>query len=115
METTDDLFFEDFESLQDVTGDDYMVLLLIPGRKKGSIRMLTRQLGWAPILLVRYLIRDASLLEQAIVPGTGDKQALLASFRMVRRLKSRLPGLRIVPSQDFCARDAIARATRRAA
>lgn len=73
--------------------------------------MLIRRADWDPILLVGDLSYEASLLEQDIVPGTGDKKALLASFAKVRRLKDRLPGLTIVASHDFSAKEAISHAT----
>ena len=73
--------------------------------------LLIRQEPWDPILLVGDLTYETALLEQNIVPGTGDKEALLASFAKVRRLKRRLPGLAIVASHDPTAVDAVARAT----
>ena len=66
--------------------------------------------GWHPILLVADLTYEAALLEQEVVPGTGDKDTLLASFAKVRPLKERLPGLEIVASHDFGAQSALARA-----
>ena len=64
-----------------------MILLPTPGHTRGSMSMLIRQEGWDPILLVGDLTYEAALLEKDIVPGTGDKEALLASFAKVRRLK----------------------------
>lgn len=115
FETTDDPLFEGFDWIYDVAGDGSMILLPTPGHTKGSISMLIRQQDWAPILLVGDLTYETALLEQDIVPGTGDKEALLASFEKVRRLKARLPGLEIVASHDFGAQDAITRATGRTA
>ena len=112
---TNDPLFESFEGIHDVAGDGSMILLPTPGHTKGSISMLIRQQGWAPILLVGDLTYETALLEQDIVPGTGDRDTLLASFEKVRRLKERLPDMEIVASHDFGARDAIARATRRTA
>ena len=89
-----------------------MILLPTPGHTAGSMSMLIRQDGWDPILLVGDLTYETVLLEQDVVPGTGDRQALLASFENVRRLKARLPGLEVVASHDFGAQEAIARATR---
>lgn len=57
-----------------------MILLPTPGHTAGSMSMLIRQEGWEPILLVGDLTYEAALLEKDIVPGTGDKDALLASF-----------------------------------
>ena len=49
----------------------------------------------------------------SIVPGTGDRETLLASFANVRRLKERLSGMEIAASHDFAAEAAVARATHR--
>lgn len=108
---TDDPLFEGFDGIHDVAGDGSMVLLPTPGHTAGSMSMLVRRDGWDPILLVGDLTYETALLEKDIVPGTGDREALLASFAQVRRLKDRLPGLAIVASHDFGAEAAIARAT----
>lgn len=84
-----------------------------PGHTPGSLSLLLRQEGWDPILLVRDLTYETALLEQDVVPGTGDKETLLASFAKARRLKSRLPGLVVVASHDFGAEAAISNATRK--
>lgn len=108
---TDDPLFDAFDGIFDVAGDGSMILLPTPGHTPGSMSMLIRRADWDPILLVGDLSYEASLLEQDIVPGTGDKKALLASFAKVRRLKDRLPGLTIVASHDFSAEEAISHAT----
>ena len=107
---SDDPLFEDFDGIHDVAGDGSMILLPTPGHTPGSMSMLIRQAGWHPILLVADLTYEAALLEQEVVPGTGDKDTLLASFAKVRPLKERLPGLEIVASHDFGAQSALARA-----
>ncbi len=109
---TDDPLFEGFDGIHDVAGDGCMILLPTPGHTAGSMSMLLRQDGWNPILLVGDLTYEAALLEQDVVPGTGEKKALLASFAKVRRLKQRLPGLAIVASHDFAAEKAVSEATR---
>jgi N-acyl homoserine lactone hydrolase len=112
FEPTDDPLFEGFEGIHDVAGDGSMILLPTPGHTRGSMSMLIRQEGWDPILLVGDLTYETALLEQDIVPGTGDKDTLLASFANVRRLKRCLPGLAILASHDFAAGAAVSRATR---
>lgn len=109
---TDDPLFEGFEGIHDVASDGSMILLPTPGHTTGSMSMLIRQEGWDPILLVGDLTYEAALLEKDIVPGTGDKDTLLASFAKVRGLKRCLPGLAIVASHDFAAEAAVSRATR---
>ena len=111
FEMTDDPLFEGFGGIHDVAGDGSMILLPTPGHTPGSLSMLIRQEGWDPILLVGDLTYEASGLEQDVVPGTGDRVTLLASFAKVRRLKERLPDLAIVASHDFAAAEAVARAT----
>jgi glyoxylase-like metal-dependent hydrolase (beta-lactamase superfamily II) len=115
FEPTDDPLFEGFDGIHDVAGDGSMILLPTPGHTPGSISMLVRQEGWAPILLVGDLTYETASLEQDIVPGTGDRGMLLTTFARVRRLKERLPGLAIVASHDFAAEEAVARATNRTA
>jgi hypothetical protein len=77
--------------------------------------MLVRQAGWDPILLVGDLTYETASLEKDIVPATGDRDMLLATFAKVRRLEKRLPGLEIVASHDFAAEETVARATSRTA
>lgn len=108
---TDDPLFEGFDGIHDVAGDGSMLLLPTPGHTPGSLSMLIRQEGWDPILLVGDLTYETALLEQDIVPGTGDAVTLRSSFAKVRRLKERLPGLAIVASHDLGASAAVSRAT----
>ncbi len=112
FQPSDDPLFEGFDGVHDVAGDGSMVLLPTPGHTAGSMSMLIRQNGWNPILLVGDLTYEAALLEQDVVPGTGDRETLLASFAKVRALKARLPDLAIVASHDFGAEAAITRAMR---
>ncbi|MCK0103252.1 N-acyl homoserine lactonase family protein [Pseudohalocynthiibacter sp. F2068] len=112
FEPTDDPLFEGFDGIHDVVGDGSMILLPTPGHTAGSMSMLIRQDGWDPILLVGDLTYEAALLEDDIVPGTGDREALCASFAKVRRLKQCLPGLTVVASHDFGAEESVSRATR---
>jgi N-acyl homoserine lactone hydrolase len=99
--------FEGFAGTYDVAGDGSMILIPTPGHTTGSTSMLIRRRGWAPILLVADLAYEAALIERNVVPGTGDKQALLSSYTKVRLLKERLPDLVVITSHDFSAADAI--------
>lgn len=108
---TGDPLFEGFDGIHDVAGDGSMILLPTPGHTPGSLSMLIRREGWDPILLVGDLTYETALLEKDVVPGTGDRETLLASFGKVRALKARLPGLAIVASHDFAAAEAVSRAT----
>ncbi len=111
FQATDDPLLVDFEGVHDVMGDGSMILLPTPGHTPGSVSMLIRRDGWKPILLVADLTYEVAMLEADRVPGTGDPEALRASFHNVRRLRDRMPGLEIVASHDFGAKNAIARAT----
>ncbi|MGJ5621641.1 hypothetical protein ACEWL3_020580, partial [Sulfitobacter sp. MF3-043] len=102
-----------FEGVHDVAGDGSMILLPTPGHTPGSMSLLLQRDGWDPILLVGDLTYETALLDQDIVPGTGDKETQLASFAKVRRLRSRLSGLAIIASHDFDAEAAISKAIRK--
>lgn len=112
FQPSDDPLFDGFDGIHDVAGDGSMILLPTPGHTAGSMSMLIRQNGWDPILLVGDLTYEAALLEKGIVPGTGDKETLLASFAKVRGLRGQLPGLAIVASHDFGAEAVISQAMR---
>ncbi len=62
-------------------------------------------------MLVSDLTYEASLIDQDVVPGTGDEMELRLSYAKVRSLKEKLPGLVILPSHDFGATEAIEQAT----
>lgn len=111
FQPTDEPIFEGFDGIYDVAGDGSMVLLPTPGHTPGSLSMLIRQDGWAPIMLVGDLTYEAGLLDRGAIPGTGNADLLRASYDKVQTLKNRLPDLVIVPSHDFAAADLIANAT----
>jgi glyoxylase-like metal-dependent hydrolase (beta-lactamase superfamily II) len=111
FQSTDDPLFEGFDGIFDVAGDESMILFPTPGHTPGSMSMLIRREGWAPILLAGDLTYDPKLLEQDVTPGTGDPVVLRKSFAKVHRLKERLPDLEVVAAHDFGASDAIERAT----
>ncbi len=110
---TDDPLFEPFEGMYDLTGDGSLILLPTPGHTVGSLSMLIRCPGWAPILLVGDLAYEARLIEEDVTPGLGDPVELRRSYAKVRRLKQLLPDLVAVPAHDFSALESIKQATRR--
>ncbi|MCW9032918.1 MAG: N-acyl homoserine lactonase family protein [Rhodospirillales bacterium] len=104
---TDDPLLTGFDGCFDVMGDGSLVALSTPGHTKGSLSLLIRSSGKAPILLVGDLTYEADLLMNNQVPGTGDKEKLLSSFAKVQDLKEKLPELVILPSHDPAVPEAL--------
>ncbi len=92
-----------FEGTYDVMGDGALVLLPTPGHTPGSLSMLVRSSLGPPLLLVGDLAYSADAILQDRVPGTGDPKQLRTTYAKVRRLKSSLPDLLIIPSHDDAA------------
>jgi N-acyl homoserine lactone hydrolase len=105
FEHTDDPLLASFGGYHDVMNDGSLILLPTPGHTPGSISMLARINGRAPVLLIGDLAYEAELLMKDQLPDTGDKAQLLASYAKVRGLKQRLPELVILPSHDFAAQE----------
>ena len=110
FEPTEDPLLAPFGGADDVAGDGSMMLLPTPGHTPGSISMLVRSADWPPILLVADLAYQEDLIFREQFPGTGDASKLRTSYAKVRGLKEQLPDLVIVPSHDWGAREAIAKA-----
>jgi N-acyl homoserine lactone hydrolase len=110
FQPTDDPLFSEFGGIYDVIGDGSLVLIPTPGHTVGSVSMLIRSGGWSPILLVGDLTYEAALIDNDVVPGTGDPAELYSTYAKVRRLKEQLPDLAIVPSHDFNAAEEIKQA-----
>ncbi len=102
---TDDPLLAPFGGCYDVMNDGSLILLPTPGHTPGSISMLARIKGRAPVLLIGDLAYEAELLMKDQLPDTGDKAQLLASYAKVRGLKQRLPELVVLPSHDFAAQE----------
>lgn len=102
---TDDPLLAPFGGCHDVMNDGSLILLPTPGHTPGSISMLPRIKGRAPVLLIGDLAYDAESLIKDQLPDTGDKAQLLASYAKVRGLKERLPELVIFPLHDFAAQE----------
>ena len=103
FQPTDNPLFAPFGGYHDVMNDGSMILLPTPGHTPGSLSMLARIEGKAPLLLVGDLTYETHLLMNDQVAGTGDKAQLRASYAKVRGLKEQLPDLVILPSHDFAA------------
>jgi N-acyl homoserine lactone hydrolase len=105
FEPAEDPLCTPFDGCYDVMNDGSIVLVPTPGHTPGSLSALVRVEGKPPILLVGDLTYQADLLMKDQVPGTGQKEVLLASYAKVRRLKEQLPDLVILPTHDFAAHD----------
>ncbi len=105
FEQTDDPLLVTFGGCYDVMSDGSLILLPTPGHTPGSISMLARIKGRAPVLLIGDLAYAAELLMKDQLPDTGDRVQLLASYAKVRGLKQALPELIILPSHDFAAQE----------
>lgn len=100
---TDDPDLAPFTEACDVMGDGSLMVVSTPGHSFGSVSMLIRSAGSAPILLVGDLTYSADLLFDNQLPGLGDKSALLESFAKVQAMKANLPDLVVVASHDTTA------------
>ena len=67
----DDPGLAPFRSAHDLFGDGSLVLLPTPGHTPGSLSLLVRRPGPAPLLMVGDLSYDAHLLEAGHVPGAA--------------------------------------------
>ncbi len=110
-----DASLEPFDTGHDVFGDGSLVLLPTPGHTPGSLSLLLRQEGLAPMLFVGDLTYDVHLFDEEHVPGVGSRRDLLASTRRVKALRSRLPGLVVAAAHDPGAAAAVRNAVGTAA
>jgi N-acyl homoserine lactone hydrolase len=84
----------------DLFADGSLTLLPTPGHTPGSLSMLVRRPGHRPLLMVGDLTYDDRLLADGKLPGVGHKGQMRTATRMVNELRSRLPGLVILPAHD---------------
>ncbi len=110
-----DASLQPFDTGHDVFGDGSLVLLPTPGHTPGSLSLLLRQEGLAPMLFVGDLTYDVHLFDEEHVPGVGSRRDLLASTRRVKTLRSRLPGLVVAAAHDPGAAAAVRHAVGTAA
>lgn len=97
-----------FSAGHDLFGDGSMVLLPTPGHTPGSLSMLVRRPGRAPLLLVGDLTYDDDLLAAGHVPGVGDKPQMHQTTAMVNALRERHPRLAVLAAHDPAAADRLA-------
>jgi glyoxylase-like metal-dependent hydrolase (beta-lactamase superfamily II) len=89
-----------FDAGHDLFGDRSLVLLPTPGHTDGSMSLLVRRPGHAPLLMVGDLTYDADLLAAGQVPGAGDKRRMGESITRVNALRQQLPGLTVLAAHD---------------
>ena len=112
---TSDPLLTAFGGCYDVMGDGSMILLPTPGHTVGSLSMLVRTDGLAPLLFVRDLTYDVGCLMRGQLPGIyANKAQLEVSFEKVRDLEARLTDLVILASHDPRAENALSLAIRSA-
>jgi N-acyl homoserine lactone hydrolase len=99
-----------FTKGHDMFGDGSIVLLPTPGHTPGSLSMLVRRPGHAPLLMVGDLTYDDELLIAGKLPGAGDKKRMRTAVDMVNALRDRLPGLVVLPAHDPGAASRLAHA-----
>jgi glyoxylase-like metal-dependent hydrolase (beta-lactamase superfamily II) len=108
---TNDPDLSSFAGSHDLFGDGSLVLLPTPGHTPGSMSLLVRQAGHRPLLMVGDLTYDVHVLEDGHVPGVGSRRRLRQATSMVNDLRTRMPGLVILPAHDPGAADRLAQAT----
>ncbi|WP_204745444.1 N-acyl homoserine lactonase family protein [Glycomyces paridis] len=84
----------------DLFGDGALVMLPTPGHTPGSMSMLVRRKGGAPLLMVGDLTYDAELLAAGALPGLGDRRRMARAAAEVNELRRRLPGLAVLAAHD---------------
>jgi glyoxylase-like metal-dependent hydrolase (beta-lactamase superfamily II) len=99
-----------FTTGHDLFGDGSIVLLPTPGHTPGSLSMLIRRPGRAPLLMVGDLTYDARLLAEGKVPGAGDRKQMRGTVAMVNALRRRHPDLTILAAHDPHAANLLAAA-----
>jgi N-acyl homoserine lactone hydrolase len=100
LQPTTDPILKPFTSAHDLFGDGSMVLLPTPGHTPGSISMLVRQPGVAPLLMVGDVTYDVHLLEAGHVPGVGSRSDNREVNRKISMLKQTHQDLVVLPAHD---------------
>jgi N-acyl homoserine lactone hydrolase len=91
---------EPFTTGYDVFGDESLVALPTPGHTPGSISLLVRRPGHAPLLLVGDLTYDVEHMERGEMPGSGDQAGMRRSSELVAELQKRMPDLVVLAAHD---------------
>jgi glyoxylase-like metal-dependent hydrolase (beta-lactamase superfamily II) len=99
-EPTRDPALAPFTGSLDVMGDGSLILLPTPGHTAGSVSLLVRRAGRAPLLLAGDLTYGAEILQRGQLPGVGNRRLLAESTRKVIALQQQQPGLVVLPAHD---------------
>lgn len=92
-----------FTEAHDIFGDGSLVLLPTPGHTRGSLSLLIREDGMAPLLLVGDLTYDVRLLAEERIPGVGVPGELRRASRSINALRERYPDLVVLAAHDPAA------------
>lgn len=84
----------------DVFDDGSLVIVPTPGHTPGSMSMVVRRPGFAPLILVGDLTYDIERMEHGDVPGSGNQPQMHQSSEQVLALQQRMPGLVILAAHD---------------
>ena len=101
--TTDAERLAPFREAADLFGDGSLVILPTPGHTPGSVSLLVRRTGEAPLLFVGDLTYDVHAFEHGRDGGVGPTRRLAESRRRVLTLKAGHPGLEILAAHDPAA------------
>ncbi|WP_205856472.1 N-acyl homoserine lactonase family protein, partial [Phytoactinopolyspora endophytica] len=94
-----------FADGHDLFEDGSVVLLPTPGHTPGSLSMLVRRSGHAPLLMVGDLTYDADMLAAAQLSGMCDKRQTRVSIDKVNALREAMPELVVLPTHDPAVAD----------
>jgi N-acyl homoserine lactone hydrolase len=103
LPAVDDPSIAPFTAAHDLFGDGSLLLLSTPGHTPGSLSLLLRQPGLAPMLFVGDLTYDLDKLNAGRVPGVGRRRGLRRSSSAVMALRDRYPDLVILAAHDPAA------------
>jgi N-acyl homoserine lactone hydrolase len=84
----------------DLFGDGTLILVPTPGHTPGSISLLVRRAGRAPLLMVGDLTYDPSRMADGVIPGVGRPAELRSSSAMIARMRERHPDLVVLAAHD---------------
>ena len=97
-----------FNAGHDLFGDGSLLALPTPGHTPGSMSLLVRRPGHAPLLMVGDLTYDADLLATGHVPGAGQKAQMQRSVAAVNTLRKRFLDLTVLAAHDPAAASLLA-------